>query len=218
MLAAAADKIKELLLDDELPFIEVIAGLVQTGMVIKNKTRYTFPVSCNNDDQSCYSVGHQKAIKPSPDKRSIIYFEDLIGMKPLKNKDKSVLYYSGTLRMVVWLNYAQMGITQQDLGRCSCSLSECFAVWILKTLKDTPKECIIEDGCFKNSALRFGLPVLNAKTPAIFAKYTSYGDDVTKCLQYPYDYFSIDIPVTMALALKCFEPPEIDEPVAVIEC
>lgn len=215
MLSTAANALKKIIKD--LPFVETIAGMTFVGSrVISEGNRQiscTFPVACGVDDQNCFQVGHFEPIRPSVNKKSIIYFEDNGGMRPARGKNlaKGTIAFTGSMRLVAWLNYAKMGLSIEDIK--TCSSSSVFAVNVITAIECGPKQCIVEEGCYSGSIIQLGTPILLPKNTTIFSKYTAYKQDTIRCLGYPMDYFAIDIPVTFLLNKKCFAPPVLGEPI-----
>jgi len=196
-----------------LPFVERYGGLVQ---VIEKKQLVSeelqiyetikFPITCNAD-ATCFHANMYAPIVPNSMYKSVFYFEELQSMRYTETEGpkNSVVCYEGKIRLVGWLNLQKLGIEgcQYACDAYACILAKQFG---LIGMHDMPLP-------YEKAKFAIGYPNIVPKTPAIFSKY-SY-NDIIKCLIYPYDYFALDFPVKVKIAVNCIDCVEPNEP---IEC
>lgn len=200
----------------ELPFLEVIGGIVQPIDKVEEKydnnnnvvgyTSTTFPISCGMSND-CFDSGRYMALVPDDSKRSVGYFEQIGGVKPIgtTGPKNNIVCYEGRLRFVCWLNLQRLGLVD------NCTYAPQF---VINTI------CNIEGGCrFDNSVFpesHFTVEVIEEpkRDASIFKDY-SYDRNRLQFLLFPFDYFAIDLRIKMYISKGCLEPIVLGEP---IEC
>lgn len=176
-----------------LPFIDVLAGLVQTvetqdmleagGSKIKK-----FPVSYDTVKLGdC--TGREKDLQPDSSKKSITYFEDF-GSDVLEVKNGSTTFVS-RLRMVCWLNRNRLvGDAYAEIsGMCIAG-----AIGALSTVNPLNIESF--------SRLAIKPTRVPAQDSALFSRYT-YDEKVRQYLRPPFEVFGIDITCTYVVHKHC---------------
>lgn len=184
-----------------LPFIDVLAGTVQTLTVtdttgggpdaesVETTTTKRFPVSDDhNQDPSIF--GMETILIPDSARRSIIYFEDY-GIQLLQNLH-GLKQYQCNLRLIAWFNRELLtGKTtySQVSGQLMASIIE-------KLVTINP----VNVGMFS----RFLTKVIRipAQDAALFGRYT-YQETQRQYLRPPYEFFAIDLENTFTVNPGC---------------
>lgn len=187
-----------------LPFIDKLAGLVQTVEItsyvddetnpanvktkeIKNK----FPVSYDVTGVADDCTGPEKDLIPDSSRKSITYFEDF-GSTVTGNID-GIIDFSSKLRLICWLNRDRLvGDAYKEIS------AFCISAIIGKL---TAKQ-------FSNAGI---FTQLNVKPQAIqpqnanlFSNYT-YDQNVRQYLRPPFEFFGIDLLCTYKVSGKCYD-------------
>lgn len=178
------------------PYVDKIAGIVMTmseqqpgegGTFIKK-----FPVSCEVDGADCGTSGSRyKDLVPNSSKKSVIYFEDVGGVKFIK-QERENLFFEARPRLVAWLN-------MKKLGKTSCSVSSLVAADLIgRLITKSP----INTGNF----IRVRIDVVGEaiKSNSIFAKYT-FNEAEIQYLMYPYDYLALNLKVEFVVNKNCID-------------
>lgn len=180
-----------------LPFIDVLAGLVQTVEYVQFQdgdeklvqSRKRFPVSYDVALGGDGCVGREKDLQPNSSKKSITYFEDY-GSRVNATRD-GVTDFTSQLRLVCWLNRNRLtGDAYSEIT------AFCIASIIPLICKANP-ENIEQFSQIRTKALT--VPV---QGPDLFAKYT-YDETVRQFLRPPYEAFAIDFAVNYKIASNC---------------
>lgn len=171
----------------DIPFIDVYAGLVQTvsykaETASGSTTTERMPVSYDTNLSAGCSGTPEKAIIPDSSKKGIIYFEENGGAVPFRTiAGGSTLYRLG-LVAVVWLNRAK--ITGDDYSEISGSaFAEIKKKLTATDISDPFHRLTVTDARFRQN-------------DAVFSKY-SYDETVMQYLRPPFEYFAIDLTVTV---------------------
>lgn len=175
-----------------LPFIDVLAGLVQTletnlvgdslNKVIK------FPMSTDTQGaDNC--IGREKDLQPDSKKKSITYFEDF-GTDIVSSRG-GVTQFSSKLRLVCWLN--KNLLTGDKYAEIS---GICIASTIAKLTPPNPL----------NMGIFTGLILKPTRVPQqgidLFSRYTYYQKD-RQFLLPPFEAFAIDLTCTYRVSSSC---------------
>lgn len=184
----------------DLPFIDVLAGLVQTvesedfidGTGSQKKLK-RFPVSYDTQGaDNC--IGREKDLQPNSSRKSIIYFEDY-GSQVTGTKMGSSSFNS-TLRLVAWMNRKRL--VNDSYAEISGS---CIAMIIAKLVPINP----INVGIF--SRLTVKVNSVPAQDAGLFSRYT-YDEKVRQYLRPPFEVFGINIMCSYTVNKGCI--PNID--------
>lgn len=179
-----------------LPFIDVLAGLVQTvetesfvdGTGAKKVSRY--PVSYDiAGTEIC--LGKEKDLQPDSSRRSIIYFEDF-GSVPSLSRGGFTSYVS-QVRLVAWLNRDRL------VGDKYAEITgTCINLIIGKLSPTNP----INVGMFTRLTIK---PVkIPEQSAALFSRYT-YDEKVRQYLRPPFDVFGIDLVCSYQVNSSCMD-------------
>lgn len=168
------------------------AGMVRTVSRSIGGKEKTFPVACSVVDPLQCSESEALDLVPDSRQTSIVYFEDL-GTTKIQHKAEHLIgkQYQDRLRMVGWINLAKIG----DL----CSSGDHFLRMLLEAIEVKPYDV----APFRQ--IKHSVTGTQPKTKAIFSKYT-YDDTNRQYLNWPYDYFAVDITTTYILPPGCEEP------------
>lgn len=213
MLNAVTDCLKQRL--SELPFIETIGGIVQPIDKVDEKydnnnnvvgyASTTFPISCGMES-TCFDNGRYMALVPDDSKKSVGYFEQIGGVRPVgKTGAKgNIVCFEGRLRFVCWLNLLKLGLVD------NCTYAPQF---VINTI------CNIEGGCSLEPVFtesHFTVEVIEeVKRDASIFKDYSYDRNRLQFLMFPFDYFALDLRIKLFISKGCLKPIVLGEP---IEC
>lgn len=179
----------------DAPYVDRIAGIVMTmseqiptenGTFVKK-----FPASCDVDGVDCdEATSRYKDLIPNTSKKSVIYFEDISGVKFLR-QERNNLIFEARPRLVVWLN-------MKKLGKTDCSISSLVSADLIRRLLANS----INTATFNRVKIDvLGEPV---KSNGIFSRYT-FKEEEIQYLMYPYDYFALDLKVEFAVNENCID-------------
>lgn len=186
-----------------LPFIDVLAGLVQTiednqpvedGPAVRNR----FPMSYNHNLTDACRLGEERQLIPDSSKKSIIYFEDngsVVGQAG-RNGDVEV---TGNVRLVAWLNRSRLTGDKYDLISGYCMSAICGRL----------------DLKFKNMGIFKRLTVRPVRFPPqdanLFSRYT-YDETVRQFLMPPFEVFAIDFTANYMVNAGCISEVDFSNP------
>jgi hypothetical protein len=136
-------------------------------------------------------------LTPDSSKKSVLYWEvkqalrDIGAVSSHRRKRKLV----GTARLVGWLNTNKLGVNE-------CNTAAKAARSIMPFLYSR----FAGSGLFENSTIEFEFQSEEPKDEAIFNLY-DYGNSGNKngFLLYPYDYFALNVLVTVDLSLCSYD-------------
>ena len=179
---------------EDLAIVDKSAGLVRAiprSVQVNGRpiTRY-FPVGCNVSDPDSCTIQQIEDLVPSSNYASIIYFEDLGSTRrPVNIPGASAK--TVRLRLVAWMNLNKLGPL--------CTTGDAFQREIERTINADRYDL----NPYKAMTHRVvGSPI---KSNSIFAKY-NYDEVNRQYLNWPYDYFAIDIETNFILQDGCEEP------------
>lgn len=179
---------------EDLAIIDKSAGLVRAiprSVQVNGRpvTRY-FPVGCNVSDPDSCTIQQIEDLVPSSNYASIIYFEDLGStVRPVNipgAQAKTV-----RLRLVAWMNLNKLGPL--------CTTGDAFQREIERTINADRYDLS------PYKAMTHRVVSSPSKSNSIFSKY-NYDEVNRQYLNWPYDYFAIDIETNFILQDGCEEP------------
>ncbi len=195
---------------EALDWVEVYGGLVQTVKIRQpdsnNDVYNIFPISCDVSEEDCNTNQRYQDLIPNSNKRSIVYFEQLTGLVDRggvrigNSTNRFRRVYTGTVRLVCWLNMQLLGVNE-------CYGSDIYMRSLLKILyQDLNSNNFPDDSIFKNGDIQIKVQQFVPKDyRVIFGKYNYL--ESTGYWMYPYDYFAIDLAITITLPLCDFDAP-----------
>ena len=186
-----------------LPFVEVLAGLVQTteevinvedGPVIKNR----FPVSFDTNIGDACFTGKERELIPDSSRKSIIYFEDN-GATIGRNGRNGDVDITCKVRLVAWLNRDKLTGNKYSHIAGFCIAAICGRLDI-KTLNT---------GIFKRLTVKpTNIPPQDAN---LFSRYT-YDQNIRQYLMPPFEVFGIDFTCTAMVNAGCIAEIDFNNP------
>lgn len=197
MIDIVAEKLKETLVESDLNFIGNIAGLVTT---LRQEVQVTdsvtktikFPATRNTKLADCMgNNSHYSPITPDEAKASVFYFEKLRDLSFKGTTNKTLSVFTGTIRLVGWLNGMKLG---KDITGSYVSI-KCLEVINQKHVLDSP---------FTGSFFTITKANPLCGGQYLFSNY-SYDESVQFHL-YPYDSFAIDIEFKLHVNESCIVP------------
>lgn len=178
---------------ENLPYVDCLAGVVQTETVRKKKGKTevvekSFPIYCPKTEPC--EPNNIKPLIPDKDLKSLFYFErngDIL----FSGRDQNRSLFVADLLLTGWLN-------PRALGFNDCSITAPIIAELLR---------IMDKGHFNDPNGVYSKMVikpisLKTKEPSIFQKY-KYGDKFHHLLEFPYDYFQIRLQVDFQLHDNC---------------
>lgn len=208
----------------ELPWIERYGGLVDVLTVPQYTTvndaagtqqlagQKIYPVACGVTAQQCFeSADNLKRLVPSTAVGSLAFFVDTSGvsMRGLTGPKDALMSFSFSLRFLVWLNLARLGVE-------SCTWAGRAAPYIIDRLSGAkiasgnfdggPEETMYRDIVVTRVAQL-------AKTPSLFSPFSFATEGESRGLfLYPYDYMGFQIEGTFSVVRGACLPAIVDEP------
>ena len=171
--------------------IQRIAFPIQNGDGVNYKY---MPIGCGLSFDDCNKNQRYTALSPDNKKKSVLYWEVLQGLTDRgpdgQQRHRRVL--QGRARLVGWLNAAKLGKTQ-------CNTAADAIKSIIPILYQDFKNGSLPT-VFQNSRVEFKLIGEQPKDAAIFSPY-SYDKNIDGVLLYPYDFFALDVEITVFLSL-----------------
>lgn len=184
-----------------LPFIDVLAGTVQTLTItdttggapdnesVMTTTTKRFPVS-DDHNQDAGIFGMETVLIPDSGRRSIIYFEDYgITLLP---EVHGLKHYQCSLRLIAWFNRELL------TGKTTYSpvSGPLMAAIIEKLITTNP----VNVGMFSRFMTR--LIRIPAQDAALFGRYT-YSETQRQYLRPPFEFFALDLENTFLVNHAC---------------
>lgn len=196
MIAEIASILKTRIQD--LPFIDLIGGLVQTvtetqpigegeTKKVKFPVAYDITANCGNNPEA----NQPHPMIPEHSRRSIFYFEDY-GTSSQPARTPSVQNFVSNLRLVAWINNHALFSTTFEDNRTQ------MMTMILQALGigGNPTNA----GNFRRMSISVTrLPVADA---SLFSKY-NYDETIIQYLMPPYSCFAIDLAVKYEVSSAC---------------
>jgi hypothetical protein len=181
-----------------LPWVENFGGVTQKVSVPSQSgdgTIYkTIPVSCSTTFADCNKNQRYTALSPDSSKKSVLYWEVLQALTDqgqlTGQSNRRIL--TGRARLVGWLNTSKLGINE-------CNTAAKAARSIVPLLYKQ-YQGFAPDTIYTSSMVRFEMAGEQIKDSRIFANYT-YDKNIDGMLLHPYDYFALDVNITVHLTL-----------------
>jgi hypothetical protein len=176
-------------------------GETDEGVPIVREQRY--PVACGVTSLECWENGRYQDLIPNDNFASIVYFEQMDGMRFEKIEEgnaRQIFYtFSERLRLVAWMNLAKLGIED-------CNGGSAISLALIKQLTRTYKDL---SEPFDISRLVITPVAIEPKHQNPFSKYTY--NELDAMWMYPYDYLSIIVEFKITVNKNClpdFTPGE----------
>lgn len=186
-----------------LPFVQDIAGLVQTVEYRTengdgNPLTKRMPVSYDVAIVPGCTISPEQAMIPDSRKRGMLYFEDL-GVTYLDRVSGGALKYQSRLVLVCWMNRARITGNHYD---------EITTGAVMQILRKLKQRKITNEGIFSRFQVNAGrmLP----QDISVFSRYT-YDETITQFLRPPFEFFGMEIITTFAVHPDCVPDIEIQE-------
>lgn len=174
-----------------LGWVELYGGVSQRVRMMFGETYKSFPISCNASETDCVKNGRYKELTPDSSKKSILYWEVLEGMRDNGEAgQRGRRSMVGRARLVGWLNTMALG-----LNECNSAAKAIRSLYPLLY-----KEFSSAGSLFENSTVKFRFLGEAVKDASLFPY--DYGEKIHGMLLNPYDYFALDVEVSVGLA-KC---------------
>lgn len=200
-----AHELKEILKSsDGIPFVDVIAGMVQTvtdkdegenGLPVTKRYPVTDDVTIADNCQ----FSQEKILTPDSRKKGLIYFEDN-GTSFMGSDNKGNYSYRSRLKLICWLNRSR--ITGQRYSQITAS----GITYILDKLK--VGELYGKVGFFQR--FKVNVSSIDPQDSSIFSKY-SYDESDMQYLRPPFEFFAINLTVDFSVNKRCINEIEIRE-------
>lgn len=195
MIYDIGEILKNCIGDENLPYIETLAGLVQQESVQKLKSKNelvkkSFPIYC--PIKGACSPNNVEPLIPNKNRKSLFYVQDNGGVF-FSGKGPGYSTFTADLWLVGWLN-------PKKLGSDECSISAPIIAQLLKIINK--KTFNGPNGIY--SRIKFRPSRILTKEPIIFSKW-GYSDKFYHNIEWPYDYFAIQIFVDFAVGDSCIE-------------
>lgn len=185
-----------------LPFIDVLAGMVQTVEEV-NETetgviRKRFPLAVDTNMTDVCAGGPERALTPDSSKKSVIYFEDF-GSQITREGRNGAQSFVTSLRLIAWLNRERLtGNAYQTItGYCIASI------------------CRRLDIKFQNAGIFQRLNVVPSRIPiqdaSLFSRYT-YDEAIRQFLLPPFEVFGIDFNCSYQVKAGCIADIDFNNP------
>jgi len=195
--------LKQRIDNESLGYIETLAGLVQTEHVDKQASKTdviekSYPIYCPLNQQC--NTKQLEPLVPDRKRKSLLYFEDLKGIV-VNSTDRGYVNYTAYPRLVCWIN-------PKLLGSENCSISGAVMSELISILVSNSMNAL--------DFVKIRARVLNIppRDPNLFSKY-KYSRKFVQLLDYPYDYFAIDLAVDFSIHRNCITKYITQDP---IEC
>lgn len=188
-----AEILKDILAAESLPYIEKLAGLVQSetkidGIKKEGSVMKVYPVYCPLKE-AC-EPNKTEPLVPDKNTKSLFYFETASDTL-FKGREKGRSFFTADLWLVGWLN-------PKALGSNECSISAPIIAQILNVLDKS----IFNGPGGVYSMVKIRPVSIKTKEKSIFQKY-KLGKQFYHLLEYPYDYFAIRFNVDFAIHNNC---------------
>jgi len=189
---------------ENLPYVEILAGVVQEETATKlGKNQGTFiqkvfPIYCPLTEQC--DPGNIMPLIPDRKLKSLLYFEKN-GSILFRGRDRGYNQFTADIYLTAWLNPKELGVDE-------CSVSAKVVAEILR---------IMDKGFFNGpngvySKMIIRPIAINQKDKIIFSKW-KYSDKFYNLLEYPYDYFQLRFQVDFSIHDNCAEQLQVNNPI-----
>ncbi len=187
---------------ENLPYVDCLAGLVQTETAMKTGKKKgdivekSFPIYCPKTDPC--DPNNIMPLVPDEKLKSLFYFESN-GDVLFNGREKGASKFTADLLLTGWLNPRMLGFDD-------CSITAPIVAELIR---------IMDKGFFNGpngiySRIIIKPISLKTKERSIFSKY-KYGTKFYHLLEYPYDYFQIRFQVEFWLHDNCM-PDFVPQP------
>lgn len=200
-----AHELKAILLKDGgVPFLDVIAGMVQlvtdkdegeNGLPVVKK--YPVTDDTNIADNCQFSI--ERILTPDSRKKGLLYFEDY-GISPVNKDNRGTFFYKSKLRMIVWLNRSRI------TGDRYSQITGAGITYLLDKLK--AGELYGNVGIYQR--FRVNVESILPQDSAVFSKYT-YDETDLQYLRPPFEFFAINLSVDFGVNKNCINEIEIKD-------
>jgi hypothetical protein len=218
MVKTVATKIKDYLLDpvDGIAWADRVAGLVQTAerpiMVMEGGKQLqigvdSFPIASDVEGLRCWERNMYYALLPGHLYKSVIYFEETSAtvFAGYKDPKQNFMVFTGTLRLVCWLNCKQFGVDKPGISdrlmlEIILRLQGNRATNKGQTLRKGTRIDVIDE-TYNGAAIEFevlGKPITDR---SIFGRYSLF--EYTESLIYPFEFFALDLGFRFEVGKNC---------------
>jgi len=193
-------------------FVERYGGIVRPVSQVREGEEGrtfvdTFPVSRYVSVADCFDNGMQRDLIPDEAYKSVAYWEQRGSSTITPGGPKGLQWnISQTLRLVVWLNFAKIGLTDYD----TTDELELYAIKQLHGLHGDINTALGYKFGFRVS----GFETIQREPRTIFAPY-SYSDKEW-AFSWPYGFFAVDFNVNVELAAGCIVAPTLGDEITCI--
>lgn len=194
MIYDVAEILKECIESESLPYVETLAGLVQTETRDKLDKKgegiitRSYPIYC--PEKADCEPNQIEPLVPDRKRTSLFYFENNADTLIL-GRTRGYVEFQANLRLVGWLNPKKLGVED-------CSITAPIVAQLLVVLD---KKIFNDPARFMTRIQIMPTKVLT-KNDIVFKKY-KYNRKFYSLLEFPYDYFGIDISVKFAVPENC---------------
>lgn len=152
-----------------------------------------FPISTCANPIDCFGQGNDAV--PNSSYKSLFYIESNGSVNAtVQGAKKSQSVYSGSFRLVAFLNYQLLGITSDE-----CNVDYQIINELIQKFESS-KSFGDEDGKYMLNITQSRIVEKSARN--IFGKY-SYAEDLTNMFLYPHSFFAIDFNFNLTINNKC---------------
>lgn len=196
-----------------LPYVEHYGGLsfpiekvdVIGEGVSARSIKKVFPVMSTLTGFDCWNKGKYQNLVPNTKYKSLFYWEVLDDMKQIPNAHGAgykAVTFSGSARLVYWLNLALMGASAGSLlsEYGNYTLGPLVQGNLISELEG--KRFGLNSGALQGTSISLKKAGVVVKDARIFSRY-SYGNDISALLMYPYDFGAIDFKIEMTMPRSC---------------
>lgn len=170
------------------------------------------PVTFGVDGKACYEAGKLFDLSPNDSYRSVMFFEDQTGAT-ITREGKRYYAFSGTLRLLAWLNLAKLG--HEEGGFYGDIVSASIVNTLLDGDRSTPVTADPEETYPMEGAVVVvdNVRILR-KERGLFSKYSAA--EWQQAFVYPFDFFAMDIDARLIVGRNCFTAPDLGDEVTCI--
>lgn len=195
-----------LLSNGGLPFVEVMAGMVQTveykdpmgdeGVMVTKR----MPVSTDTNMATNCKLTPERELIPDSMKKGLLYFEDY-GAQYIGRGSGERLEYRSNVRLICWMNRARL---------VGDAYTEITSYCITNVLAKLNLQRPVNSGNF--IAIRVEPGRIYPQDKGIFSRYT-YDETITQYLRPPFEFFAVDLTVTYFIHPACIGQLQFVDPV-----
>lgn len=204
MIYDIGEILKDFIQAENLPYVEVLAGVVQEETATKlgkqkgSFIQKMFPVYCPVTEPC--DPNNIRPLVPDRKLKSLFYFERN-GAVLFRGRERGYNNFTADLFLTVWMNPKELGIDE-------CTVSAKVIPEILRILDkghfNDP------NGIYSKMLIR---PIsIRTKEKVIFSKWR-YSNKFYNLLEFPYDYFQLRFQIDFSLHDNCAEQLQVQSPV-----